>query len=438
MTWLACVVWLLTTAWLQCISRTEFYSLWSIYALAFATYAWLIFSRQSISLRDGLVLAFTARVISLFFDPLLSDDYYRFIWDGMLMHEGVHPMAYTPLYLMQHPEIVSLNDALFSQLNSQKYYSVYPPVAQWIFRLSFEINGMHFGGHVLFYKGLLIATDAVIAYLLYQLLLSKKQPTQRVLWYALNPLILLEFTGNLHMDGIMIAGLLGAVYLSDKKSIVWSSLLMAFSVLSKMLTLILVPFIPHRLYWNKMILFSILSCSLSMLILYASFGSHTGWMESVRLWFVSFEFNASIYYLARELGYWIKGYNMIEKTGPILAMFTLCGIGLYWIRYIWKQRPDWSTAMLFVLTFYFFMATTVHPWYLASLLCLGILSMRIYPMVWTFLVFLSYSHYEDGGFHENYFLIATEYILLVAWIILEWQTRKRQAKIYSTTPASLD
>ena len=130
MTWLACVVWLLTTAWLQCISRTEFYSLWSIYALAFATYAWLIFSRQSISLRDGLVLAFSARVISLFFDPLLSDDYYRFIWDGMLMHEGVHPMAYTPLYLMQHPEIVSLNDALFSQLNSQKYYSVYPPVAQ--------------------------------------------------------------------------------------------------------------------------------------------------------------------------------------------------------------------------------------------------------------------------------------------------------------------
>ena len=188
MTWIACVVWVLTTTWLQCISRSDFYSLWSIYALAFATYAWLIFSRQSISLRDGLVLAFSARVISLFFDPLLSDDYYRFIWDGMLMHEGVHPMAYTPSYLMQHPEIVSLNDALFSQLNSQNYYSVYPPVAQWIFRLSFEINGMHFGGHVLFYKGLLIATDAVIAYLLYHLLLLKKQPTQRVLWYALNPL----------------------------------------------------------------------------------------------------------------------------------------------------------------------------------------------------------------------------------------------------------
>lgn len=428
--WLACVGWLLTTAWLQCISRSDFHLLWSIYALSFAIYTWLIFSRQSISLKHGLILALAARLISLFFDPLLSDDYYRFIWDGMLMHEGVHPMAYMPSYLMQHPEIATVNEFLYNQLNSQNYFSVYPPVAQWIFRLSYEINGMHIGGHVVFYKVLMIATDMVIVYLLYKLLLANNQPAQRVLWYTLNPLILIEFTGNLHMDGIMIAGLLGAVYLSNKKSIVWSSLLMAFSVLSKMLTLILIPFMPNRLYWKKMIFFSMLSFSMSMLIFYASFGSYTGWIKSVRLWFVSFEFNASMYYLARELGYWITGYNTIEKTGPILAAITLCGIGLYWIRYIRKQETDWSTAMLFVLTFYFFMATTVHPWYLASLLCLGILSVRIYPMVWTFLVFLSYSHYMDSGFRENYFLIATEYILLLAWMIWEWQTRRRFTMTY--------
>lgn len=436
MTWLACAVWLLTTASLHCISRSDFYSLWSVYALAFATYAWLIFSRQSISLRDGLVLAFLARAISLFFDPLLSDDYYRFIWDGMLMHDGVHPMAYTPSYLMQHPEIATVNEYLFTQLNSQNYYSVYPPVAQWIFRLSYAINGMQIGGHVVFFKVLLIATDMVIMYLLYKLLLAKKQPTQRVLWYALNPLILLEFTGNLHMDGIMIVGLLGAVYLFDKKSILWSSFLMTFSVLAKMLTLILIPFMPRKLYWKKMILFSILSVLLSTLIFYFSFGSHTGWMDSVRLWFVSFEFNASVYYLARELGYFLTGYNTIASTGPILAMITLVGIGLYWIRYIWTKSTDWSTAMLFVLTFYFFMTTTVHPWYLASLLCLGILSMRIYPLVWTFLVFLSYSHYMDGGFQENYFLIAMEYILLIAWIIWEWQLRKRQTDSLPAPSAS--
>lgn len=433
---LASAIWLLTTAWLLCISRSDFYSLWSIYTLAFAAYAWLIFKPSSISLKQGLLLAFIARIASLFFEPLLSDDYYRFIWDGMLMHEGVHPMAYTPSYLMQHPGIATVNEFLFSQLNSQNYFSVYPPVAQWIFRLSYEINGMHIGGHIVFYKVLLITTDVVISYLLYQLLLLKKQPTQGVLLYALNPLILLEFTGNLHMDGIMIAGLLGAVYLSDKKSILWSSILMAFSVLSKMLTLTLIPFMPRGLYWKKMILFSTISFSLSILIFYASFGSHTGWMGSIRLWFVSFEFNASVYYLARELGYVVTGYNTIEKTGPVLAVITLCGIGLYWLRYIWKQRPDWSTAMLFVLTFYFFMATTIHPWYLASLLCLGILSMRIYPIVWTFLVFLSYSHYMDGGFQENYFLIAMEYILLGAWILWEWQTRKRQSNIYSLSTSS--
>lgn len=429
MTWLTGVVWLLTITWLHCISRTDFYSLWSIYSLAFATYAWLVFSRQSISLRDGLLLALAARVVSLFFAPLLSDDYFRFIWDGMVMHEGIHPMAYTPSYLMQHPEIASVPESLFSQLNSQNFYSVYPPVAQWIFRLSFEINGMHIAGHVIFYKLLLMATDILITLFLYLLLLSRNQPTKGVLWYALNPLILLEFTGNLHMDGLMIAGLLGAVYLSNKKNMLWSSILMAFSVLSKMLTLILIPFMPIRLYWKKMIVFSVLSFALSMLLFYISFGSHTGWMESVRLWFIAFEFNASVYYLVRELGYWITGYNTIEKTGPVLALITLCGISVYWILYIWKQRPEWSTAMLFVLTFYFFMATTVHPWYLASLLCLGIISMRAYPVVWTFLVYLSYSHYKDGGFQENYLLIATEYVILIGWIMWESKTRNYQTKI---------
>jgi len=434
---LACVVWLLTTAWLQSISRSDFYTLWSIYTLAFATYAWLIFSRQSISLRNGLLLALAARVVSIFFTPLLSDDYYRFIWDGMLMHEGVHPMAYMPSHLIQHPEIAKVNEHLYSQLNSQNYYSVYPPVAQWIFRLSYEINGMRIGGHVLFFKLLLIATDIVITYLLYQLLLTKKQPTQRVLWYALNPLILLEFTGNLHMDGMMIAGLLGAVYLSGNKSVIWSSVLMAFSVLAKMLTLMLIPFMPYRPYWKRITLFSVLSFVLSVLIFYFSFGSHTGWIESVRLWFLTFEFNASLYYLAREAGYFIIGYNMIEKTGPFMAIITLLGIGLIWWRYISKKNMEWSKAMLMVLTLYFLMATTVHPWYLGLLLCLGILSRYSYPVVWTWLVFLSYSHYIDGGFRENYLFIATEYILLIAWMLWEWKLRKYQ-QTFDPYPLSSD
>ncbi len=438
-TWIACIVWLMAIAWLHGIPRDEFYALWGIYALAFAAYVWLVFGKASISLRNGIILALLIRFISLWFDPLLSDDYYRFIWDGMVMHHGVHPMAYTPDYLMTHPEIMVPDQNLFSLLNSPNYYSVYPPVSQWLFRLSYAINGMHIAGHILFYKILVIATDALIVYFLYRLLMRLNHSPERVLWYALNPLIIMEFTGNLHMDGLMIAGLLGAVVLTElteQKSILGSSLMMAFSMLSKLLTLILIPFMPRHLYWRKLSLFTLCSVAVSVIVFWWSFGSNSGWLESVHLWFTSFEFNASLYYIARTVGYYFKGYNAIAAIGPILAIMTMMVIGVLWIWYLRSKKLDWSSAMLFVMTVYFLMSTTVHPWYLGLLVALSVVSGHFYPMAWTFLVFLSYSHYAGGQAEENYLLIATEYFLLLGWMIWELKFgRKSDRLLAPITPA---
>lgn len=412
--------------WLQDISRSDFSLLWCVYSFVFGLYAWMISGKISISLKAGLLLALAARAISLFYEPLLSDDYYRFVWDGMLIHQGVHPMAYTPAYLMQHAEITQVDPHLFGLLNSQNYYSVYPPVAQWIFGLSYKINGLSLGGHVLFYKLLLICTDALIVFLLYLLLRKRQIHSNRTLIYALNPLVIIEFTGNLHMDGIMIATLLGAVVLSEKRNIFWSSVLMALSILSKMLTLVLIPFMPRHMYWSRISQFGIVSVTASIVVFWLSFGTHTGWLESVRLWFSSFEFNASIYYLISAIGMSMKGYNIIAVAGPALALLTIAGIaGIWWI-YIRKAGMDWAVAMLAVLTLYFLMSTTVHPWYIGSLLALAVLSRHLYPIVWSCLIFLSYSHYADGNSAENYWLIGIEYLLLCCWMIWEFSNIKRK------------
>jgi alpha-1,6-mannosyltransferase len=426
---IASILWLVAIVWLHTIDRSDFNSLWAVYSIAFASYAWLVFSKNGIGIYYGFGLAVLARIASLFFEPLLSNDFYRYIWDGMMMYEGIHPMAYTPSYVMDHPEILSASEHLFSLLNSPDYFSVYPPIAQWMFHLSYSINGLHIEGHILFYKSLLICTDALIVYFLYRLLSVKNLPVDRVLWFALNPLIILEYTGNLHFDGLMIAGLLGAVLLSEKKTVLWSSVLMAASVLSKMVTLILIPFMPQKLYWKNITVFSVLSVGITVLVFIWSFDANTGWIDSVRLWFTSFEFNASFYYLVRGAGYLVKGYNAIEIIGPILLSITLVGIGILWWKYIRKTDADWAQAMLFVMTLYFLMSTTVHPWYIGLLVALSVVSRKIYPFVWSYLIFLSYSHYDGGGFAENYSLIATEYILLVIWMFVEWRWGK-----YRNTP----
>ncbi len=418
------VLWLVTMVWLMQINRTEFILLWSLYSIAFGAYIWLVIHQGPIAIRNGLILALLARLASFFFDPLLSDDFYRFIWDGMLVNNGIHPMAYTPTYLITHPEILHVNQTLYEALNSPDYFSVYPPLSQWIFSLSYLISGPNLLANVLCYKTVLLVTDSTIIILLYKLLLKRNLPSDRVLFYALNPLIVIEFVGNLHMDGIMIVGLLAAVLMVEKNNLSVSILAMALSILSKMLTLVLLPFMPKSIYPRKILWYALITTGFSVLIFWLSFGAHTSWLQSIRLWFQTFEFNAGLYYLVRYAGMLIKGYNLISITGPALAACFLLGTCLLWVKYRGDVSFDWAHAMLFVLTLYFFCATTIHPWYLGILLVLSILSQHVYPIVWTYLVFLSYSHYQDGGYAENYWLIATEYLLLAAFILWEWLQKR--------------
>jgi hypothetical protein len=227
------------------------------------------------------------------------------------------------------------------------------------------------------------------------------------------------------MDGLMIAFLLGTMVMAEKKNILSGSILMAVSILSKMLTLILIPFLPKHLYWRQMMMISALTISITALAFLFSFGNHTGWLQSVSLWFQSFEFNAGLYYLLRELGYTVAGYNMINLIGPILACITLLGIVILWWIYYRTNRLNSMSAMLYVLTLFFLMSTTVHPWYLVILVTFSVVTRHVYPVVWSYLVFLSYSHYHAGAFMEDYYLIATEYGVLSICMFWEWRSHKK-------------
>jgi hypothetical protein len=369
-----------------------------------------------------LVLGFIARTLSFFFEPLLSDDFYRYIWDGMVMHHGISSMAFTPEYLVTHPDTGNWDIALYEKLNSPAYFSVYPPLAQAVYFVSYWINGLHAGGHILFYKVVALFADAIITIGVLRLLKENKLPAKRVLLYVLNPLIILEYTGNLHLDGLMIAMLVLSIALLKKKWLV-SSGLMTLSILAKMMTLMLLPFTTREISFRKWMVWGFLTIASTSMVFMIAFRTSTGWIDSVRLWFTSFEFNASVYYVVRFLGELWKGYNPVAIIGPLMLGMIIFSAGVLWYFYHWRRRLTMLQAMLFMLTAYFLLSTTVHPWYLGILLVVGILSGYTYPVAWTFLVFLSYSHYHHEMFDENYLLIAVEYFLLVFWLVVEMRLR---------------
>lgn len=414
------LIWVAGVIGVLSIPRTDFFPLWGFYSIAFGAYALLAIGNQHISLVHGLMLAFFCRLLTFFFDPMLSDDYFRFIWDGMVMHNGLNPAAITPATLIGQ-QCTEAELSLYSLLNSKTYFTVYPPATQLIFYLSYAMNGMDAGGHIVFFKILLLLADAAIVFMLAVLLKKNNQPIHRILIYALNPLVIIEYCGNLHMEGFMIAGLLAAIIFAEKRRWWLGTFFMSFSICIKMTSAISMPFMPREKYWKRILLWCSLTAAITGVTFWMFFGSHSGWVQSVALWFRSFEFNASLYYIARAIHAVWKGYDHIQLLGPVMALMTLVAIVITWIFYMRNKHLHWSSVMVIVYTIYFLMGTTIHPWYLGTLLTISIISGHRYPLIWTYLVFLSYSHYANGGFNENYIFISLEYSLLLLWMIMEFR-----------------
>jgi len=75
--------------------------------------------------------------------------------------------------------------------------------------------------------------------------------------------------------------------------------------------------------------------------------------------------------------------------------------------------------MLLVLTFYYFTATTVHPWYLATPLILSIFTRYKFPLVWSFIIIISYLAYANTDNTENLWIIGLEYT--VVYSVFLWE-----------------
>ena len=142
------------------------------------------------------------------------------------------------------------------------------------------------------------------------------------------------------------------------------------------------------------------------------------------LWFNKFEFNASIYYLIREVGFYIKGYNIIQEYS-IVSILILISVIIYFSFFKEnKSIKDILTSQLFILSLYFLISTTVHPWYLISLVTICLFTPYFYPILWSGLIFLSYTSYGSEGFEEKPIMIIIEYLLVLSFFIFEIKGNK--------------
>jgi alpha-1,6-mannosyltransferase len=382
------------------------------YALAFTGYLFLYKKATLSQLPVFIALAIGLRFILVFAFPALSDDIYRFIWDGHLLMAGMNPFEQLPAeYLAQEPAIPGLSTGLFQELNSQEYFTIYPPIAQATFASAVWLSPESWWGAGVIMKGFLFGFECGAIYLLWRLLRHFELPETNVLLYALNPLIIVEITGNLHHEGMMIAFLLLALWLLVKNRREWAAMAFAGSIASKLLPLMFLPFLIRRLgikvsFWF-FALMGVVLIALFLPLLNDVFLHN--FSQSLDLYFRRFEFNGSFYYISRAIGYEMTGYNMIHKIGPVMAMGTLFGIlaaTLLEHGKTWKSLPGW---WLFAITIYLCFTPTVHPWYTSLPIVLCCFTVYRFPIIWSGLIMLTYINYSYDPYFENLWVVAAEY-----------------------------
>ena len=402
--------------------RTNFTQLISLFCALFGLYGLVLvwpWSQRYLQAWIGAAVGF--RLLLLLVVPNLSDDYARFVWDGRLLAHGFNPYLYLPASLLNSPVLAQagLNKALFDLLNSPQYFTVYPPLNQAFFGLAAWLSGQNLLLNIVFLRGFILVAELGTCWLLY----SPKNP-RRVLIYALNPLVIIELTSNLHFEAVVIFFLILAFRWLQTRPVLSAGAL-ALAIGTKLLPLLFLPLIVGQLGWRRAVVYCA-TLGLGIALLFWPFLSvelFQNMGKSLDLYFQKFEFNASLYYLARAIGFWYKGYNVIQTLGPALSL--LAGLGIVWIGFSrWvgfgQNFQGLTSRALLSLLIYFLAATTVHPWYITTLVALCGFTVFRFPVVWSALLPLTYAAYAAVPFRENPWFLVLEYGILSIFVALEW------------------
>ncbi|HEX3969345.1 MAG TPA: glycosyltransferase 87 family protein [Edaphobacter sp.] len=214
---------------------------WSAILYLAATFLILTQPVDRFTLPIILAVAIACRLASLFAEPYLSTDIYRYVWDGIVQHAHISPYRYVPgspaLAFLRAP-----HQDIFDNINRRDYaHTIYPPAAQALFYLITWISPT-----VTFMKTAMVLFEGVTMYALVTLLHSLNLRREQALLYAWCPLVIWEIAGSGHLDSAAIAFIALALLARYRNQPVLTGLFLAIAILLKFYPLVLLPALYRR------------------------------------------------------------------------------------------------------------------------------------------------------------------------------------------------
>lgn len=368
-----------------------------------------------------LAFALAYRIILLFDYPYLTDDIFRYIWDGRVWSHGINPFRFAPA----DPALIPIRDAIiYPQVNHPHIPTIYAPVLQLIFRMVASISPSIFA-----FKLSVVVFDCGTIFLLLLLLKHWQFALRRVIIYAWNPLVIIEIAGSSHLDGIGVFFLLLGFYLFEKRHTIFSGIAFAAAIMVKFVPILLLPFIVRKKNRNWTIIF-LGSVTVTILLGYTPFlNAGEALFKAMFIYADKWRFNDSIFYLifnALDLALpdavvkiYVHSKGMMPDAETMRTMRTdlilIASKGLTGVMFCyvlaclfrckaWKFSGQFTPDLLRIWIIIFgtlcILSPTLHPWYLIWILPLMVFEREKSWLVLSVSILWSYeiiSRYAESG-----------------------------------------
>ncbi len=352
--------------------------------------------RPLAALLIGIPLA--SMFAGVFADPLLSDDLWRYAWEGMVTLSGENPYVLAP----SSPELADLAarfPELRARVNNPDLSAIYPPLAQIAFAAAATT------GHAAIVLKLLFCACASLSVLcVHRWLRRRGLPEGRTIAFASHPLLAIEIGYSGHLDAMLLLAVAATILAAESarakpaRSAIAASCSLAAAVLTKLAPLALLPhLLVHLRRWKHRAAAAFAVVGLVALA-YAPFASaghdlfstlgtyNRNWEFNgpinrgfVSAWyaidpdgaFLMTPFDAA----GRALGIESAGDRLLASKGyapihPAVFLARVSAALLFAAAWLWMllRRRPFHEQWLVVVGAGLLLSPVVHPWYLLALL----------------------------------------------------------------------
>jgi len=353
----------------------------------------------------------------------LSDDVYRYVWEGKLVLNGYNPYITSPRDMAG---TMLADSTIYPHINHNWLPTIYPPLSEYLFVVAYSIGGDSLHG----FKLLSFLFELATAMLLLYLVIVARLPWWTYFIYLFSPLIIIEFIMSSHLDILAMPFFVLSLALLTKRpppsAII--GVLLACTVAIKLYALFFVP-IVYLFFRNGGRTRFLVAFLLTLVLLYLPFVATAGWQVFGSLWtsLGTWQYNGSIFKL-----FDLTVGNAVARiiSG---ALFVTVFLGAIFYK---RRRRDLFERMFLIFGAYLILTPSLFGWYLVWIVPFLVIFRNLSFLVLTGTVFLSYhvliGYYRDGVWSEYWLLRVIEYLPFFVLLGMELYRRISRREPLST------